>query len=180
MLDPELAPLLRPTSNPLGAEYSEFEVEGTTAYFGRWSILRDIMSARKRPPAAEKEIIAVGSIPPSHLKSNTGIRRTDAQLIQQQPIKPSSQDTTTRYAKVDMYVTRPEEWDVGAGSWHGLDWLSMVIPSQISAGDPVYSPFVSAGWSAAEEKNVRPAQYLGLLKCAAATGAEYFYVSEPV
>ena len=140
MLDPKLAPLFG--SGWSAAEYSEFEVEGTTAYFGRWPILRDIMTPRKRP-------------------ASTG--------------PPTALPPTIRYAKVDMYVTRPEEWDVGAGSWHGLDWLSMVIPSQIAAGDTLYSPFVSAGWSAAEEHNVRPAQYLGLLKCAAATGAEYFY-----
>ena len=51
----------------------------------------------------------------------------------------------------------------------------MVLPSQIASGDRLYTPFVSPGWSAAEEMNVRPAQFLGLLKCAAATGAEWFY-----
>ena len=76
-----------------------------------------------------------------------------------------------RHASVDMYVTHPREWDVGAGSWHGVDWLSMVLPSQIASGDNVYTPFVSPGWNAAEEKNVRPAQWLGLLKMVAVTGA---------
>ena len=117
-------------------EYGEFEVEGSTTYFGRWPILRNIMTARPNPRDTSK---------------------------------------TMHYAKVDMYVTRPFEWDIGAGSWHGLDWISMVLPSQIAAGDFLYSPFVSPGWSAAEEKNVRPGQWLGLLKCAAATGAEYYY-----
>ena len=72
----------------------------------------------------------------------------------------------------DVYVTRPREWDVGAGSWHGLDWMHMVTPSQLAAGDALTTPFVAAGWAAEEERNVRPAQFLGLLKCLAALGAE--------
>ena len=131
MAAPELATTLGT------AAYSEFEVEGSTAYFGRWPILREIMTpGGTTGPAPEK---------------------------------------APRHATVDVYVTRPREWDVGAGSWHGLDWLSMVLPSQIASGDQIYTPFVSPGWSAAEEMNVRPAQFLGLLKCAAATGAEWFY-----
>ena len=116
-----------------GAAYGEFEVEGTTAYFGRWSIERGIMSDPHARPA--------GSAKPMN----------------------------------DYYVTHPREWDVGAGSWHGLDWANMVTPSQLAAGDAITAPFVSGGWAAQEEKNVRPAQYLGLLKCYAALGAEVFY-----
>ena len=119
------------------AAYSEFEVEGSTAYFGRWPILREIMTPGGDPAVVTK--------------------------------------ATPRHPTVDMYVTHPREWDVGAGSWHGLDWLSMVLPSQIASGDTIYTPFVSPGWNAAEEKNLRPAQFLGLLKVAAATGAEWFY-----
>ena len=52
----------------------------------------------------------------------------------------------------DIYVTRPREWDVGAGSWHGLDWMDMVLPSQLKAGDDVMTPFVSGGWAAQEEE----------------------------
>ena len=114
------------------AAYSEFEVEGSTAYFGRWPILREIMTPGGVVPATK---------------------------------------AMPRHATVDMYVTHPREWDVGAGSWHGVDWLSMVLPSQIASGDNVYTPFVSPGWNAAEEKNVRPAQWLGLLKMVAVTGA---------
>ena len=75
----------------------------------------------------------------------------------------------------DVYVTRPREWDVGAGSWHGIDWMHMVLPSQLAAGDALIAPFVSGGWAAQEEKNVRPAQLLGLLKCLAAMGADMYY-----
>ena len=115
------------------ASYGEFEVEGTTAYFGRWSVERGIMYDPNARPA--------GSAKPMN----------------------------------DVYVTRPREWDVGAGSWHGLDWMNMVLPSQLAAGDAITTPFVANGWAAQEEKNLRPAQYLGLLKCIAALGAEMYY-----
>jgi hypothetical protein len=128
MRHPSTAPLLA------AASYGEFEVEGTTAYFGRWGIERGIMA-----PAAGQ--LPVGSARPMN----------------------------------DVYVTRPREWDVGAGSWHGLDWMHMVTPSQLAAGDALTTPFVAAGWAAEEERNVRPAQFLGLLKCLAALGAETFY-----
>ena len=118
------------------AAYSEFEVEGSTAYFGRWPILREIMTPGGSAPVTKK---------------------------------------TPRHATVDLYVTHPREWDIGAGSWHGLDWLSMVLPSQLASNDSIFTPFVSPGWNAAEEKNVRPAQFLGLLKMIAAAGAEWFY-----
>ena len=42
-------------------------------------------------------------------------------------------------------------------------------------GDELMSPFVSAGWSQQAERNVRPAQWLGLMKVLAAWGAEWLY-----
>ena len=49
----------------------------------------------------------------------------------------------------------------------------MYVPSQIKAGDEIFSPFVAAGWESAVEKNMRPAQWLGFLKIMTALGAEY-------
>ena len=43
-------------------------------------------------------------------------------------------------------------------------------------GDDLMSPFLSAGWSQQAERNIRPAQWLGLLKVLAMWGAEWFYV----
>ena len=57
------------------------------------------------------------------------------------------------------------------GSWHSIDWLQQILPSQISTGDVVWSPFVAAGWSEREELNARPAQWLGLLKLLTVTGS---------
>jgi hypothetical protein len=39
-----------------------------------------------------------------------------------------------------------------------------VRPSEIAAGNPWFSPFVAAGWSGKAESNVRPPQWLGLMK----------------
>ena len=47
------------------------------------------------------------------------------------------------------------------------------VPSQIKAGDELFSPFVAAGWKSAVEGNMRPAQWLGFLKIMTALGAEY-------
>ena len=47
--------------------------------------------------------------------------------------------------------------------------------SEIENGDTLFSPFVAAGWSVAEEHNVRPAQWLGLLKILGAWGSEFYY-----
>lgn len=47
--------------------------------------------------------------------------------------------------------------------------------SEIAAGDTIFSPFVAAGWHIAEEENVRPAQWLGLLKILGIWGAEFYY-----
>jgi hypothetical protein len=67
------------------------------------------------------------------------------------------------------------DWDGINGAWRGLDWLAQMLPSQIATGDVVWSPFVAAGWSEMEELNTRPAQWIGLLKLLAVSGAEFFY-----
>ena len=50
-------------------------------------------------------------------------------------------------------------------------------PSERALGDELFSPFVNPGWSQQAERNVRPAQWLGLMKVLAAWGAEWFYTS---
>lgn len=40
----------------------------------------------------------------------------------------------------------------------------MVRESEIASGDILFSPFVAAGWSGKAERNLRPAQWLGILK----------------
>lgn len=83
------------------------------------------------------------------------------------------------YSTVDFYpwnqATKKPVWDVGQGAWHGIDWMTMTRPSEIAAGDVVNSPFIAAGWDPAEEFNIRPAQWLGLVKSLVLMGAEWFY-----
>jgi hypothetical protein len=82
---------------------------------------------------------------------------------------------TMHYSTADFYVPHPSLWYSGAGPWHGLNWLEETRRSEIAAGDTLFSPFVAAGWSIAEEDNVRPAQWLGLLKLLGVWGAEFYY-----
>ena len=54
-------------------------------------------------------------------------------------------------------------------------YAAEVRASERAIGDELFSPFVSPGWSGQAERNLRPAQWLGLLKLMAAWGAEWFY-----
>lgn len=49
-------------------------------------------------------------------------------------------------------------------------------PAAESLGDKLFSPFVAAGWHVQSERNIRPAQWLGMLKLIAIWGAEFYYV----
>lgn len=78
-----------------------------------------------------------------------------------------------RYSKASIYpgASGPGGYDTG---WMGgLDYLELYRPSEIKAGDEIFSPFVAAGWRSAVETNMRPAQWLGFLKIMTALGAEY-------
>jgi hypothetical protein len=48
-------------------------------------------------------------------------------------------------------------------------------PAAEKLGDTLFSPFVAAGWNAASERNIRPAQWLGMLKLIGIWGAEFYY-----
>lgn len=76
------------------------------------------------------------------------------------------------YSTADFSVPTPRLWYTGAGPWHGINWLEEVRRSEILRGDKLFSPFVAAGWHIAEEENVRPAQWLGLLKVLGTWGAD--------
>jgi hypothetical protein len=155
MREPSLARLIG------NASYGEFEVEGTTSYFGRWSVMRNVMTS---PSTGRKFAMNDVYVTRPEVGGTSRLQHT-----------PHPHSTIAAPSPPLSFRLLSQEWDIGAGSWHGLDWLSMTLPSQISAGDTLFSPFVSPGWSYKEEKNCRPAQYLGLLKCMAAMGAEYFY-----
>jgi hypothetical protein len=79
------------------------------------------------------------------------------------------------YSTPDFYPRYPYNWKKWQGPWHGLNWLNISRKTEIDLGDNLFSPFVAAGWDSIEENNIRPAQWLGLLKLLGAMGAEYYY-----
>jgi hypothetical protein len=79
------------------------------------------------------------------------------------------------YATPDFYPRYPNNWRYWVSSWHGWQWIVESRATELAAGDRLYSPFVSAGWDNNEENNIRPAQWLGLLKCLGMSGAEFYY-----
>jgi len=79
------------------------------------------------------------------------------------------------YATPDFYPRYPYNWKEWQGPWHGLKWLEITRTTEIALGDQLFSPFVAAGWDSIEANNIRPAQWLGLLKILGAMGAEYYY-----
>ena len=83
--------------------------------------------------------------------------------------------TGKHYATPDFYPRWPSNWLTGTSAWNG--WQDIVDGRyhEIQQGDHLFSPFVSAGWNTDEERNIRPAQWLGLLKCLNMVGAEYFF-----
>lgn len=87
---------------------------------------------------------------------------------------PDVRDDTYRSTE-DFYIQHPHEWWSGGGPDHGFGWTQGTRRSEISNGDQYFSPFMSAGWSGHAEANVRPAQWLGVLKLQAAWQAEWFY-----
>lgn len=79
------------------------------------------------------------------------------------------------YATPDFYPRWPNNWKNWVGAWHGWQWIVETRSRELALGDQLYSPFVAPGWDANEEVNIRPAQWLGLLKCLGMTGAEFYY-----
>ena len=80
------------------------------------------------------------------------------------------------YSCADFYPTNPATvFSFSRGPWHGIGWMKEVRRSEIANGNPWWSPFVAAGWSGASEHNIRPGQWLGLMKLFSVWGAEFFY-----
>lgn len=80
-----------------------------------------------------------------------------------------------RYPTADYYPRWPGNWRNWSSAWHGWEWMVQCKGYEIANGDPFSSPFVCAGFDKIEENTIRPAQFLGGLKCLAASGSEFFY-----
>lgn len=83
-------------------------------------------------------------------------------------------DHRTVYATPDLYPATPENWDRAKGPFNGYGPVAEGRVLEMKVGDYAFSPFVSAGWEK-EEDNIRPAQWLGLLKAMVMLGADFFY-----
>ena len=79
------------------------------------------------------------------------------------------------YSTPDFYVRWPHNWRNWVGAWHGWQWIAECRHEELKLGDELYSPFVAAGWSNNPEDDVRPSQWLALLKTLGASGAEFYY-----
>ncbi|MBL7889170.1 MAG: hypothetical protein JNL24_06435 [Bacteroidia bacterium] len=79
------------------------------------------------------------------------------------------------YSTPDFYPRTPDNWKNWKGAWHGWKWINDGRKVEIKDGDKFFSPFVAAGWHFNPEKDMRPAQWLGLLKCLGTVGAEFYY-----
>lgn len=79
------------------------------------------------------------------------------------------------YATPDFYPRWPSNWETWKGAWHGIKWITDSRKNEIALGDELFSPYVAAGWDNNEENNIRPAQWLGLLKALGMMGAEFYY-----
>lgn len=89
--------------------------------------------------------------------------------------KVSSPINGQYYATPDFYPRWPENWDKTRGPWRGWNWIEATRKKEILAGDRLFSPFIGAGWSIDPEENIRPSQWLALLKNLGVTGAEFYY-----
>jgi hypothetical protein len=81
------------------------------------------------------------------------------------------------YSTADLYVRWPSNWKDWTSAWHGLKWVTQSRYFEFLTGDKLFSPFVAAGWDANPEVDVRPAQWLGLMKIMGMYGAEFYYPS---
>jgi len=87
----------------------------------------------------------------------------------------NSWDNKTIYSTPDFYPRYPHNWRTSMGSYNGYATIAEGRTREIELGDTRFSPFVGAGWGT-EESNIRPAQWLALLKSMMMLGADFFYV----
>lgn len=79
------------------------------------------------------------------------------------------------YSTPSFYPSSPGNWQSASGPNNGYGAVAQGRLKEIAIGDKFFAPFVSAGWSF-EDKNIRPAQWLALLKSMVMLGAEFFHV----
>lgn len=82
---------------------------------------------------------------------------------------------TNHFSTPSFYPARPDNWRRASGPLNGYGVVAEGRVKELALGDFLFAPFVSAGWGL-EEGNIRPAQWLGLLKAMVMLGADFFHV----
>ena len=101
--------------------------------------------------------------------------QTDYRPVWNQAKTINTQINGKYYPTGDFYPRWPNNWKAWAGAWHGLGWFADCKYYELQNGDDLMSPFISAGWNIDETVNVRPSQYLAMLKILSNWGSEFFY-----
>lgn len=101
--------------------------------------------------------------------------QTDYRPVWNQSRTINTQINGKYYPTGDFYPRWPNNWKAWAGAWHGLGWFADCKYYELQNGDDLMSPFVCAGWNIDETVNVRPSQYLAMLKILSNWGSEFFY-----
>lgn len=79
------------------------------------------------------------------------------------------------YSTPSFYPNYPMNWERANGPLNGYGIIADGRNRELAYGDKFFSPFISAGYKF-EEQNIRPAQWLALLKSLTMLGADFFYV----
>lgn len=74
-----------------------------------------------------------------------------------------------------FYPAEPSNWVFGRGPNAGYGVIAEGRNKEIDLGVIKFAPFISPGWGL-EEDNIRPSQWLGLLKSMLMLGADFFHV----
>ncbi|MBT8195440.1 MAG: T9SS type A sorting domain-containing protein [Bacteroidia bacterium] len=82
-----------------------------------------------------------------------------------------------RYPTTSFYTRWPSNWRNWTADLHGWQWIVECRNRELALGDKFYSPYVSPGWDLNPELNVRPGQWLGLLKLLGMSGGEFYYTA---
>ena len=78
-------------------------------------------------------------------------------------------------ATFDFYPRYVWNWRKNAGAWRGVQPFLESRNVENGLLSKYSTPFVGAGWNVNEENNLRPAQWLGLLKVIGMMGARSYY-----
>lgn len=75
----------------------------------------------------------------------------------------------------DFYPRYVWNWRKNSGPWRGLQPFIESRNVENAVNSKYLTPFVGAGWNVNEEQNMRPAQWLGLLKVIGMMGSRSYY-----